>query len=218
MKNTLSTDKPSLSSNLSVGKRYSTDKPQFPLHLSSEKRFLADKPSRLLPSGGGCGLRNWGQTNKAGKNANLICLCPKPGSNRHVFKGHWILSPTRLPIPPFGPFAAGTHPTIVCKGIQKSSIIKFFHYLRLFAGGREKRMAARTIDGGGAAGGGERGEGERREWQRSRWPEAVPAAERREGREREENGSPDDGRRRCRRRKINRTSAELKYDLYKHTA
>ena len=28
--------------------------------------------------------------------------CPKPGSNRHVFKGHWILSPTRLPIPPFG--------------------------------------------------------------------------------------------------------------------
>ena len=28
--------------------------------------------------------------------------CPKPGSNRHVFKGHWILSPRRLPIPPFG--------------------------------------------------------------------------------------------------------------------
>ena len=32
----------------------------------------------------------------------LSSECPKPGSNRHVFKGHWILSPTRLPIPPFG--------------------------------------------------------------------------------------------------------------------
>lgn len=31
-----------------------------------------------------------------------LSRCPKPGSNRHVFKGHWILSPTRLPIPPFG--------------------------------------------------------------------------------------------------------------------
>ena len=66
--------------------------------------------------------------------ANLF-LCPKPGSNRHVFKGHWILSPTRLPIPPFGPGRQEHIPaSIVCKGIQKSAIIKFFHYLRLFAG------------------------------------------------------------------------------------
>ena len=32
----------------------------------------------------------------------VFFACPKPGSNRHVFKGHWILSPARLPIPPFG--------------------------------------------------------------------------------------------------------------------
>ena len=32
----------------------------------------------------------------------LAVWCPKPGSNRHVFKEHWILSPARLPIPPFG--------------------------------------------------------------------------------------------------------------------
>ncbi len=31
--------------------------------------------------------------------------CPKPGSNRHAFKGHWILSPARLPIPPSGLFS-----------------------------------------------------------------------------------------------------------------
>ncbi len=36
--------------------------------------------------------------------------CPKPGSNRHVFKGHWILSPTRLPIPPFGHIQAVDFP------------------------------------------------------------------------------------------------------------
>ena len=34
--------------------------------------------------------------------AAVFFACPKPGSNRHVFKGHWILSPARLPIPPFG--------------------------------------------------------------------------------------------------------------------
>ena len=28
--------------------------------------------------------------------------CPERESNPHVFKGHWILSPARLPIPPSG--------------------------------------------------------------------------------------------------------------------
>ena len=30
------------------------------------------------------------------------CSCPKRESNPHGFKGHWILSPARLPIPPSG--------------------------------------------------------------------------------------------------------------------
>ena len=34
--------------------------------------------------------------------------CPERGSNPHVFKGHWILSPARLPIPPSGQDGAGT--------------------------------------------------------------------------------------------------------------
>ena len=34
--------------------------------------------------------------------AAVFFACPERGSNPHVFKGHWILSPARLPIPPSG--------------------------------------------------------------------------------------------------------------------
>ena len=69
-------------------------------------------------------------------------LCPGPGSNRHVFKGQWILSPSRLPIPPLGPVVlwrmdlpggffprGGLFALWDGKGIEKTVIIKF--------GGRE---------------------------------------------------------------------------------
>ena len=68
----------------------------------------------------------------------VLFSCPGPGSNRHVFKGQWILSPSRLPIPPLGPVELwrgpprpGEGPLTLwdVKGIEKSVIIKF--------GGRE---------------------------------------------------------------------------------
>ena len=37
--------------------------------------------------------------------AAVFFACPERGSNPHVFKGHWILSPARLPIPPSGLFS-----------------------------------------------------------------------------------------------------------------
>ena len=46
-----------------------------------------------------CGGR--GRTKK-GSAATLPFSCPKRESNPHGFKGHWILSPARLPIPPSG--------------------------------------------------------------------------------------------------------------------
>lgn len=49
-------------------------------------------------------------------------LCPGPGSNRHVFKGQWILSPSRLPIPPLG---LAVVVALDGKGIEKTVIIKF---------------------------------------------------------------------------------------------
>ena len=56
-----------------------------PKVLGKRRKVESDKKRRSLP-----------------KTRETSVGCPKPGSNRHVFKGHWILSPTRLPIPPFG--------------------------------------------------------------------------------------------------------------------
>ncbi len=47
-------------------------------------------------------LDKYTEKSRTVNNLTIRLSCPKPGSNRHVFKGHWILSPTRLPIPPFG--------------------------------------------------------------------------------------------------------------------
>ena len=55
-----------------------------PKVLGKRRKVESDKKRRSLP-----------------KTRETSVGCPKPGSNRHVFKGHWILSPTRLPIPPF---------------------------------------------------------------------------------------------------------------------
>ena len=49
--------------------------------------------------------------------------CPRPGSNRHVFKGQWILSPSRLPFRHSGKWSAT--PNVECKGIEKTRLIKF---------------------------------------------------------------------------------------------
>ena len=62
--------------------------------------------------------------------------CPKPGSNRHVFKGHWILSPTRLPIPPFGHIQAvdlpleTSHFRCTSAALPLQRIAKLLNFLR----------------------------------------------------------------------------------------
>ena len=67
--------------------------------------------------------------------------CPKPGSNRHVFKGHWILSPTRLPIPPFGHIQAVDFPletshfrcTSAALPLQRiAKLLNFLRYSKTF--------------------------------------------------------------------------------------
>ena len=55
----------------------------------------------------------------------VLFLCPKRESNPHGFKGHWILSPARLPIPPSG-LGWAAMPQKDYKGIQKTRFIKFF--------------------------------------------------------------------------------------------
>ena len=64
-----------------------------PKVLGKRRKVESDKKRRSLP-----------------KTRETSVGCPKPGSNRHVFKGHWILSPTRLPIPPFGHIQAVDFP------------------------------------------------------------------------------------------------------------
>ena len=64
--------------------------------------------------------------------------CPKPGSNRHVFKGHWILSPTRLPIPPFGHIQAvdfpleTSHFRCTSASIRIAKLLIFLRYSKTF--------------------------------------------------------------------------------------
>ena len=76
--------------------------------LWPEEKHLNDVSSterRFLPEGGDVMGRGAGAPEKQKLQETerfLAVWCPKPGSNRHVFKEHWILSPARLPIPPFG--------------------------------------------------------------------------------------------------------------------
>ena len=75
--------------------------------LWPEEKHLNDVSSterRVLPNGEcyGQGRRSAEKQKLQETSQFLAVWCPKPGSNRHVFKEHWILSPARLPIPPFG--------------------------------------------------------------------------------------------------------------------
>ena len=45
-------------------------------------------------------MKTWGT--KKGPNYRSFFVCPERESNPHIFKGYWILSPARLPIPPSG--------------------------------------------------------------------------------------------------------------------
>ena len=82
--------------------------------------------------------------------------CPKPGSNRHVFKGHWILSPTRLPIPPFGHIQAVDFPletshfrcTSAALPLQRiAKLLNFLRYSKTFNKKlmRKKRAAKKRV-------------------------------------------------------------------------
>ena len=72
--------------------------------------------------------------------------CPKPGSNRHVFKGHWILSPTRLPIPPFGHIQAVDLPleTSHFRCTSASKDCKVIEFPPIFQNIQQKAYAKKT--------------------------------------------------------------------------
>ena len=71
-------------------------------HLSGAGRLWRAKPDAGELEGVRPLIRDSALAPKTGRFPRPVFVCPKPGSNRHVFKGHWILSPARLPIPPFG--------------------------------------------------------------------------------------------------------------------
>ena len=65
-------------------------------HSSEEgvRAFIPPSPNKRIPPA------NYQRSIKCRR--FLPFSCPERGSNPHVFKGHWILSPARLPIPPSG--------------------------------------------------------------------------------------------------------------------
>ena len=73
--------------------------------------------------------------------------CPKPGSNRHVFKGHWILSPTRLPIPPFGHIQAVDFPleTSHFRCTSASNDCKVIEFPPIFQNIQQKAYAKKRV-------------------------------------------------------------------------
>ena len=73
--------------------------------------------------------------------------CPKPGSNRHVFKGHWILSPTRLPIPPFGHIQAVDFPleTSHFRCTSASKDCKVIEFPPIFQNIQQKAYAKKRV-------------------------------------------------------------------------
>ena len=78
------------------GKMYATD-------VADQEQLFSPYLPGLRRGGGGRGAsRSEATAQEKHRREAMLFLCPKPGSNRHVFKGHWILSPARLPIPPFG--------------------------------------------------------------------------------------------------------------------
>ena len=54
-----------------------------------------------IGNGASCRCRR-GVRKRKGSAVRSLFSCPKRESNPHGFKGHWILSPARLPIPPSG--------------------------------------------------------------------------------------------------------------------
>ena len=104
-----------------------------PKVLGKRRKVESDKKRRSLP-----------------KTRETSVGCPKPGSNRHVFKGHWILSPTRLPIPPFGHIQAVDFPletshfrcTSAALPLQRSAkLLNFLRYSKTFNNSlREKNV------------------------------------------------------------------------------
>ena len=73
--------------------------------------------------------------------------CPKPGSNRHVIKGHWILSPTRLPIPPFGHIQAVDFPleTSHFRCTSASKDCKVIEFPPIFQNIQQKAYAKKRV-------------------------------------------------------------------------
>ena len=73
--------------------------------------------------------------------------CPKPGSNRHVFKGQWILSPTRLPIPPFGHIQAVDFPleTSHFRCTSASKDCKVIEFPPIFQNIQQKAYAKKRV-------------------------------------------------------------------------
>ena len=92
-----------------------------PKVLGKRRKVESDKKRRSLP-----------------KTRETSVGCPKPGSNRHVFKGHWILSPTRLPIPPFGHIQAvdfpleTSHFRCTSASIRIAKLLIFLRYSKTF--------------------------------------------------------------------------------------
>ena len=93
-----------------------------PKVLGKRRKVESDKKRRSLPK----------------KTRETSVGCPKPGSNRHVFKGHWILSPTRLPIPPFGHIQAvdfpleTSHFRCTSASIRIAKLLIFLRYSKTF--------------------------------------------------------------------------------------
>ena len=110
-----------------------------PKVLGKRRKVESDKKRRSLP-----------------KTRETSVGCPKPGSNRHVFKGHWILSPTRLPIPPFGHIQAVDFPletshfrcTSAALPLQRiAKLLNFLRYSKTFNKKlmRKKRAAKKRV-------------------------------------------------------------------------
>ena len=101
-----------------------------PKVLGKRRKVESDKKRRSLP-----------------KTRETSVGCPKPGSNRHVFKGHWILSPTRLPIPPFGHIQAVDFPleTSHFRCTSASKDCKVIEFPPIFQNIQQKAYAKKRV-------------------------------------------------------------------------
>ncbi len=102
-----------------------------PKVLGKRRKVESDKKRRSLPK----------------KTRETSVGCPKPGSNRHVFKGHWILSPTRLPIPPFGHIQAVDFPleTSHFRCTSASKDCKVIEFPPIFQNIQQKAYAKKRV-------------------------------------------------------------------------